>query len=87
MAECKYVPQCPFYHNRMEEIPGTGERIRDQYCRNQPEDCARYKLYELVDHRSVPYNLFPHQRSRVPAILLEKAEQVQAIHFKELKLA
>ena len=84
MADCPCLSQCPFNLNRMINLPDDQdqEELKMQYCHNQFEKCARYKVYKVLGQWSVPYNLFPTQRTKVAAIILKAAEQIQAPYVK-----
>lgn len=58
------------------------EKLKTQYCHNQYEKCARYKIYHVLGRWSVPYDLYPNQKARVAGIILKAAEQIQAPYIK-----
>ena len=60
----------------------TQEKLKIQFCHNQFEKCARYKIYNVLGFWSVPYNLYPNQRHKVATIILRAAEQIQEPYVK-----
>jgi hypothetical protein len=69
MAECELLPQCPFFNERMINLPVTTERMKKRLCLTDNSQCARFMVFEALGRDKVPADLFPHQVDRAKAIL------------------
>ncbi len=69
MADCKRLEKCPFFNDRMAARPATAELFKIEYCRSEPERCARYRVAEVLGPERVPGDLFPSQVERVDELL------------------
>ncbi len=51
MADCSYMPECDFYHDKLDVMPMTTEFIKMTYCHKESEDCAKFlsKSHEESD--------------------------------------
>ena len=41
MSDCMHIPECEFFHNKLETVPMTAEFMKMEYCYKSPESCAR----------------------------------------------
>ena len=60
MADCSYIPECDFYHDRLDVMPMTAEFIKMIYCHKESRDCARYLYQSLKESSYVPGDLMPN---------------------------
>ncbi len=69
MADCVCLPVCPFFNDRMAEIPVTAALLKKRFCKNQYDQCARYRVFSRLGREGVPADLYPTQTHRVDGIL------------------
>ncbi len=67
MAACEKMEKCVFFNDRMNHKPATAEVMKNNYCRKDKAQCARYQV--AASGKAVPPDLFPSQTSRVKEIL------------------
>ncbi len=72
MAHCENLPGCPFFHDAIPNMPITAQYLKDTYCTDQPQLCARYLVAKALGKEQVPLYLFPDE--------LTKAERIIKLH-------
>jgi hypothetical protein len=69
MAECELLKTCPFFNDRVAEMPTVAAWLKKQYCRNNYSECARYKVRNALGVERVPRDLFPNEPKRAQKII------------------
>ncbi len=69
MRECKFLATCLFFNDVLEDMPSTAEALKNKYCRESFEKCARYRVRIKIP--KVPNDLFPHQSDKVDKIIID----------------
>ncbi len=69
MAQCECLEGCPFFHDKMENMPSMAETYKNKYCLGDFEECARYIVFSKKGKPAVPKNLFPNQKEKALAIV------------------
>ena len=70
MGECPKLEKCPFFNNRMANMPSVSEWLKEQYCRKGYDTCARYQAAEaLGGAAAVPIDLFLNQKQRAIEVI------------------
>jgi len=41
LAECRLIPECAFYNDRISRMPSTAEFMKMVYCHQRSEECQR----------------------------------------------
>jgi len=41
LAECRLIPECAFYNDRISKMPSTAEFMKIVYCHQRSEECQR----------------------------------------------
>lgn len=59
MAECEKLEGCPFFHDKMRNMPAMADIIKKRYCLGSNAECARYKVFRTLGPGTVPDDLFP----------------------------
>jgi len=67
MARCEKLHACPFFNNKLGEMPSVSNLLKQTYCLSAKEDCARYRV-SAAGH-AVPDDLFPNDGARARVIL------------------
>jgi len=71
MSDCVCLEGCPFFNDKMANMPSMAEILKQRYCRNDWQDCARHKVFEEFGRDAVPGDLFPNEVERSEQILAE----------------
>ena len=61
MADCECLEGCPFFNDRMENMPGLSKIYKRNYCKTDSSKCARYVVFKTLGKPAVPGDLFPNQ--------------------------
>ena len=61
MNECECLPKCPFFNDKMAEMPAMADMYKRNYCLGDSSRCARHMVFEAVGPGAVPANLYPNQ--------------------------
>ncbi|WAM31545.1 hypothetical protein [Caldicellulosiruptor naganoensis] len=72
MAECPNLTGCPFFNDRMANMPAIAQLYKRRYCLGQgegKESCARWIVAQKLGKEYVPPDLFPNQLERAQQIL------------------
>ena len=67
MPDCEKLTKCPFFTDKMAQMPATAGMMKRSYCLGNKEECARYQVASRGI--AVPLSLYPNQVSEVPTIL------------------
>jgi len=59
MSICEHLEVCAFYNNRISGIPNEGAFIRQLYCKNKSERCARLKMSGQRDVSDISNDINP----------------------------
>lgn len=65
--QCEKLEKCPFFNDKMANMPAVAGMLKKQYCQNDKESCARYIVSKAG--KDVPMDLFPQQKERIAAII------------------
>jgi hypothetical protein len=71
MAECPSLSTCPFFNDKMANMPGKTISIKKKYCLGNNSICARYMVASKLGKEKVPSDLFPEDVDRANEILDE----------------
>ena len=71
MVECNKLRECPFFNDKMANMPATSVLFKAKYCNSGFNECARFVMSNIVDISEVPPDLFPNQHERVNQLLFE----------------
>jgi hypothetical protein len=69
MADCKYMPECPFYNDRLPDMPERSEFYKMEFCHKRPPTCARFQMHEQLGLKSIPDDIMPKDEDRVKDFL------------------
>jgi len=67
MAECERLNKCPFFTDRMTNMPYVSEVMKRTFCLGDKTSCARYQLAAVGV--PVPPDLYPRDTARARDIL------------------
>ncbi len=70
MAGCESLAGCPFFNDRMADMPGTATLYKRTYCEGGDfVKCARYVVFKALGKPSVPADFFPNQMERATVLI------------------
>jgi len=69
MADCECLSGCPFFNDKMANMPAMKEMFKRNYCMSDYTNCARYMIFKDLGKQAVPSNLFPNQKEKALEIL------------------
>ena len=78
---CVYHEKCPMFTNQIcTDYPTLSEKLKDQYCRGNPELCARKCLRDTLGKEAVPLLMLPQQYEWARQILLDHSISISEIN-------
>ena len=66
---CECLPDCPFFHDRMKNMPTAAGVLKQQYCLDDWSRCARCTVFRELGREAVPPDLFPYETERAAETL------------------
>ncbi len=69
MADCVCLPRCPFFNDRMADMPATAQLMKKRYCQGDQSNCARHMVFSRLGSEKVPADLYPMQVERAKEVL------------------
>lgn len=73
MAECVCLPKCPFFNDKMKDMPAMIEVYKDKYCRSDNSRCARFMVFKALGREKVPLDLYPNQVEMAQKIIADNS--------------
>jgi len=61
MAECECLEGCPFFNDKMQNMPALAGIMKKKYCQDDYSSCARHMIFEKMGKEAVPGGLYPNQ--------------------------
>jgi hypothetical protein len=65
-VNCPKLSGCPFFHDKMANMPSAADVLKGKYCLNDYQQCARHQVSGAGV--TVPGDLFPNHGHRVKAL-------------------
>jgi len=69
MADCDCLPGCPFFHDRMTNMPALSGMMKKRYCLDDFMACARHQVKEALGKEKVPSTLYPSQSEMAQKVI------------------
>ncbi len=69
MPECQCVSKCPFFLDKMEEMPALANMMKTRYCHGEHLKCARWTVRTALGAENVPKDLYPNQMERAQQLI------------------
>lgn len=69
MAKCECIPKCPFFQNKMADMPEMSAMLKKRYCLGDKTKCARYAVRGALGAPAVPIDLFPNESARAAKLV------------------
>jgi hypothetical protein len=67
VADCPKLQTCPFFGDRLADVPSVAGLLKQRYCRGDYARCARYRV--VMAGVTVADDLYPNQAGRVERVL------------------
>ncbi|MRS12585.1 MAG: hypothetical protein EG823_05890 [Actinobacteria bacterium] len=67
--DCRCLPDCPFFNDRMQNMPSFAGVLKQRFCHDDWASCARCMIATELGREAVPPDLFPDERERAQGIL------------------
>ena len=78
--QCLYIEKCPFLSENQNNFPGLCQKLKNEFCLRNNQDCARLRLRNALGPEAVPLLLMPHQQDWADQILLDAGIIPDKIH-------
>lgn len=69
MSVCEYLESCPFFKDKIDNMPATSETLKKKFCLGDKSKCARYIIAKELENQKVPVDLFPNQIYKAKEII------------------
>ncbi|MBP1626854.1 MAG: hypothetical protein H6Q00_1329 [Holophagaceae bacterium] len=69
MSDCECLSRCPFFNDRMAEMPAMAHLMKKNYCQGDFLKCARHRVLLGKGAGNVPNDLFPNMQARADELL------------------
>ena len=69
MAECEKLNECPFFNDKLANMPTIADMMKEKYCHDEKEECARYMVAIKLGKEKVPADLFPNMKERALSLI------------------
>lgn len=63
MSKCECLDWCPFFNDKLENMPALSEFYKQKYCTVDYNKCARYMVFKDLGKEKVQNDLFPNIES------------------------
>lgn len=73
MVGCEFLSGCPFFHEKMDNMPAAVREMKWRYCKTAKMQCARYMIAQVLGKGEVPEDLFPNQIERARYLIKKYA--------------
>jgi hypothetical protein len=71
MTDCELLGKCPFFNDRLKNMPTASDMMKRMYCQWRYKECARYKVAIVLGRKKVPTDLFPSDKEKAEMILIQ----------------
>jgi hypothetical protein len=69
MPQCPSLSKCPFFNDKMANMPAAADMIKTRYCLTDHATCARWMVRMALSPEKVPGNLYPKDVERAKAMI------------------
>lgn len=69
MYTCPVLEHCPFFKDKLTNMPPNTEFYKINYCINDSSKCARLLTARILGVNSVPSNLLPSEMSKAEGLI------------------
>ena len=69
MPDCECLTRCPFFNDKMANMPTIATFYKERLCKDEFSGCARFMVFKAKGREAVPADLFPDNVDRAKALL------------------
>ena len=69
--DCLYLTKCQFFKDILNNMPAAMDLMKKQYCQNNYQDCARYKVAVKIGPEKIPSDLYPKDIARAAMLIIQ----------------
>jgi len=69
MPNCEAISGCPFFNDKLPNMPSLSAWLKIEYCQDKYSNCARFRVRQALGGGQVPSNLFPNEDIRATNII------------------
>jgi hypothetical protein len=69
MADCECLETCIFFNDKMVSMPTMAAIMKQNYCKTNNAECARFIVFKALGKGNVPTDLFPNNVERAKRIV------------------
>lgn len=69
MPDCPRIGDCPFFADRLNNMPVLAEQMKKKYCKGDNSNCARHIVASKLGRELVPADLFPAHTDRAQKLI------------------
>ena len=69
MADCECLGRCPFFNDKMANMPAMADMLKSRYCKGDWSTCARHRVFIALGTDGVPADLYPNQETEADEVL------------------
>ena len=67
--DCECINLCPFFNDKLPNSPGVASLLKNQYCKDDFKNCARYMIFKSKGKEAVPSDMFPNMQAQAKVII------------------
>jgi len=71
MTDCEFLEKCPFFNDKLTNMPTASDMMKKMYCKWNHTKCARFKIATTMGRSAVPNNMFPSDTLRADELLIQ----------------
>lgn len=69
MSECPILKTCPFFNNKIPNMPPELKSYKHKCCLDENLHCARFVVARFLGLTLVPYDLLPNEMDKAEDII------------------
>jgi hypothetical protein len=66
---CEFLDNCPFFNDRMDNMPAATVVFKKIYCQGNNNNCARYMIAKRLGVDNIPSDVYPNNRKAAVKII------------------
>ncbi|MBN1646465.1 MAG: hypothetical protein JW874_00410 [Spirochaetales bacterium] len=71
MSDCEIAKSCPFFNDKMANMPADSAKLKENYCKSNSLHCARFMVYQALGENKIPPDLLPNEKEKAYPIIAE----------------
>ena len=71
MTHCEFLSDCPFFNDKLQNMPAASDIMKKMYCQWHYVKCARYRIAVAMGRSAIPADMFPGDTRRATEMLIQ----------------